>query len=86
MVYATRKVVGLCIHIANINSFIVLSFIDNINSAQLITTVQESFSESSVGFPYKIGCGLGGGNWNIVSKIIEEEFSDDNYHVEIWKL
>lgn len=40
----------------------------------------------TIGFPYKIGCGLGGGDWNIVSKIIEEEFSDDKYHVEIWKL
>ena len=24
----------------------------------------------------KIGCGLGGGDWNIISKIIEEEFKD----------
>ena len=36
-----------------------------------------------IGFPYKIGCGLAGGDWSIVSKIIEEEFQD--YSVEIWE-
>ena len=36
-----------------------------------------------IGFPYKIGCGLAGGDWSIVSKIIEEELSD--YNVEIWE-
>ena len=36
-----------------------------------------------IGFPYKIGCGLAGGDWSIVSKIIEEELSE--YNVEIWK-
>ena len=50
--------------------------------------INQQFKDATIriGFPFKIGCGLGGGNWNIVSKIIEEEFSDDNYHVEIWKL
>lgn len=28
----------------------------------------------SVAIPYGIGCGLGGGDWSIVSKIIEEVF------------
>lgn len=37
----------------------------------------------TIGFPYKIGCGLAGGDWSIVSKIIEEEFQD--YNVEIYK-
>ena len=27
--------------------------------------------------PYKIGCGLANGDWNIVSKIIEETFKED---------
>lgn len=30
----------------------------------------------SVAFPYKIGCGLGGGNWEIVSGVIEDIFKD----------
>ena len=37
----------------------------------------------TIGFPYKIGCGLAGGDWNIVYNIIEEEFQD--YNVEIWE-
>jgi O-acetyl-ADP-ribose deacetylase (regulator of RNase III) len=35
----------------------------------------------TIGFPYKIGCGLAGGDWSIISKIIEEELSE--YNVEI---
>lgn len=27
-------------------------------------------------FPYKMGCGLAGGDWNIVSVLIEENFPD----------
>ena len=30
----------------------------------------------SVALPYNIGCGRAGGDWNIVSKIIEEVFGD----------
>lgn len=29
-----------------------------------------------IALPYKIGCGLGGGDWNIVTKIIEDELVD----------
>jgi O-acetyl-ADP-ribose deacetylase (regulator of RNase III) len=35
----------------------------------------EEFPEGTIGMP-KIGCGLGGGDWNIVLKIIEEAFPD----------
>ena len=38
-----------------------------------------------IGFPYKIGCGLAGGDWNIIKQIIEEEFVDDIWNVEIWR-
>lgn len=40
----------------------------------------------TIGFPDHIGCGLGGGDWNIVKKIIEEEFAGNEWKVEIWKL
>lgn len=36
----------------------------------------------SVAIPYKIGCGLGGGDWDIVYKIIEKAFED--YDVAIY--
>ena len=37
-----------------------------------------------VGFPYKIGCGLAGGDWDTIIRIIEEELGD--LEVEIYKL
>lgn len=42
-------------------------------------------SKIRIGFPYKIGCGLARGNWDIVKQIIEEEFADDIWNVEIWR-
>lgn len=39
-----------------------------------------------LGFPAKIGCGLAGGDWNIVRKIIEDTFADSKYHVEVWEI
>lgn len=36
-----------------------------------------------IGLP-KIGCGLGGGDWNVVSKIIEEELKD--FDVTVYEL
>lgn len=38
----------------------------------------------SIAIPYQIGCGLAGGDWNVVYKIIEEVFQD--YDVTIYKL
>lgn len=37
----------------------------------------------SVALPYKIGCGLAGGNWNIVYKIIDSVFED--YEVTLYE-
>jgi len=41
------------------------------------------FYGMSIAIPYNFGCGLAGGNWNIVYKIIEEIFQD--YDVTIYK-
>lgn len=38
----------------------------------------------SVALPFGLGCGLAGGSWEIVSKIIEKVFED--YEVTIYKL
>ena len=38
---------------------------------------------TSVALPYKIGCGRGGADWEVVYKIIEEELKD--YDVELWR-
>ena len=38
----------------------------------------------TIAFPFKIGCGLGGGVWDKILTIIAEVFWEE-YHVEIWK-
>ena len=37
-----------------------------------------------INMPYNIGCGLGGGDWQIVYSILEEEF--ENYNLILWRL
>ena len=37
-----------------------------------------------VHLPYKIGCGLAGGNWNIVSEIIKKELSERDVKVFVY--
>lgn len=39
----------------------------------------------TIAFPKNIGCGLGGGNWEIISTLIEEILSDE-YEVYIYEL
>lgn len=36
--------------------------------------------------PYKIGCGLAGGNWHTVHKMIEEIAQKTDVEVEIWRI
>ena len=38
----------------------------------------------TIAMPYKIGCGLGGGNWNVVYGIIEKILGP-YYTVELWR-
>ncbi len=37
--------------------------------------------EFSLAIPYNIGCGLGGGDWTIVSEIIKDECKDIQYSI-----
>jgi len=40
-----------------------------------------------IGMPYKIGCGLGGGDWNVVETMIKELFeNNDDFRLIICKL
>ena len=45
---------------------------------------EKNLHQISVALPYKIGCGRGGADWEVVYKIIEEELKD--YNVELWRL
>lgn len=40
--------------------------------------------EIDINMPYRIGAGLGGGDWNIIYPILEGEF--ENYNLILWKL
>lgn len=43
--------------------------------------------EHRIAFPYKIGCGLGGADWNIIFAMIEAVFSQaDNFTIEFWSI
>lgn len=48
-----------------------------------LRTIIGSHKEAIIGFPYKIGCGLAGGDWSIVEAIINTVFEE--YNVEIYK-
>ena len=39
----------------------------------------------SVGLPYKYGCGIAHGDWNIVSNIIEEVFGNSKIDCQVWE-
>ena len=39
-----------------------------------------------IGLPYKVGCGLAGGNWYITKKIIQEVFESSGFSVLIYQL
>lgn len=43
--------------------------------------VAHLYKNRSIGLPYMMGCGLAGGSWDIVSKIIARELQDVNYTV-----
>ena len=42
--------------------------------------------QKKIGIPYKIGCGLAGGDWNIVSKILENIEKDYNFEFNVYEL
>jgi O-acetyl-ADP-ribose deacetylase (regulator of RNase III) len=53
--------------------------------ANAITNI-EKYKNNTVAIPYGIGCGLGGGDWDIVQKIIKEIFEFYGCDVTIYKL
>ena len=53
------------------------------NALELIRA--HTLSDATIGFPKNIGCGLGGGNWKVISALIEEILGED-YDVYIYEL
>lgn len=46
--------------------------------------IKEKFKGKKIGFP-KIGAGLAGGDWNIISKIIDEVLSKEDITLVVYK-
>lgn len=49
---------------------------------QIVITVPP---KEIIAMPYKIGCGIGGGSWDVVSRLISEKLSD-KYIIEFWRI
>lgn len=49
-------------------------------------TIALAFPNFTIRIPYKIGCGLGGGDWSVVSQIIQSTLVDAGVEVEIWRI
>jgi O-acetyl-ADP-ribose deacetylase (regulator of RNase III) len=45
-----------------------------------------NLTQKSVGLPYKMGCGLAGGDWKIVNEIIEKYFGNSKVNCYICSL
>lgn len=52
----------------------------------VIDATHSSIKNVKIGLPYGIGCGLAGGNWNTVFKIIEKVSSESNWPIYLYKL
>ena len=57
-----------------------------LNTLRLQIVQNKQFSDVTVRIPYNMGCGLAGGNWNVVNSIITNIFNDSPIKVEIWKI
>lgn len=44
---------------------------------ECLNIVNDCFGNKTIAIPYLMGCARGGGDWNIVYKMIEEIFGDD---------
>lgn len=50
----------------------------------LAFAIDEYEKQPTIAFPYLMSCYRGGGDWNVVYKMIEKTFKD--FNVEIWRL
>lgn len=50
---------------------------------RLFKKVKQQFSGKRIGYP-KIGAGLAGGDWEKISRIIEQELADENHSLVVY--
>lgn len=52
---------------------------------RLILKDCEKYNINKIGFPYMIGCGYGGGDWNVIYNLIKTEFKNTNKELIFFK-
>lgn len=60
------------------------AFVDAINTYRFFAN--EALSNLEIAIPYKIGCGLAGGDWKVISAILEQIEKECNVTFYIYKL
>ena len=58
-------------------------YTDYIALKNCLTTLKDKCSNTTIAIPYLMGCYRGGGDWNVVYKMIEEVFADSDCEVLI---
>lgn len=53
---------------------------------RIVKEFAEEHDNAKIAIPYKMGCGIAGGDWNTVEQIIHDVFDGSDLEVEIWKL
>lgn len=51
-----------------------------------VKVIAKIYAAKTVGIPYKYGCGIAYGDWDIVEKIWTDAFADSPIELQIWKL
>lgn len=51
-----------------------------------LESLKEDMGICTIALPYRMGCGLAGGDWSIVSEIIVEVFENYKGKLQIWEL
>jgi hypothetical protein len=54
-------------------------------SLSMLRQVMEADLRLTIAIPYKIGCGVGGGDWTIVSAMLESVFSKVSNRVTLYR-
>ncbi len=60
------------------------TFVDYEAVEEVFEKIADDFSGKKIGYP-KIGCGLGGGDWEKVSKIIDEKLKGEDHTLVIYE-
>lgn len=53
---------------------------------RMVKEFAEERYNAKIAIPYKMGCGIAGGDWDIIEQIIHDVFDSSALEVEIWKL